>query len=301
MDVLVNPAAALLGTTNAVLSGRSARYESRFTGPLSIKSVICGSATWETAQGRFEVVPGCALLVNDGEEYSIAVDGLQPVETFCLFFERGFVEDAWRATTMSSTALLESPSESVRIAFSERLQFDAPLVGAMRAAHARMQRGEPLAESFAEAALEVVRTRIDVEARVARLPALRAATREELARRVEIATSFLHANLDRRVSIAEAAREACLSPFHFHRLFTAFHGTTPHRYLTRLRLDLAHTLLRASDRPVAEVAQACGFESVGTFTTLFTKAFGAPPARYRRADSQDRRSAREAGSATIAS
>jgi transcriptional regulator GlxA family with amidase domain len=82
--------------------------------------------------------------------------------------------------------------------------------------------------------------------------------------------------------VAEAAREACLSPFHFHRLFTSFHDTTPHRYLTRLRLQRARTLLRGTTRDVTEVAFACGFESLGSFTTLFTRTFGISPARFRR-------------------
>ena len=94
--------------------------------------------------------------------------------------------------------------------------------------------------------------------------------------------SFLHANMDRTVSVAEPAREACLSPFHFHRLFTSFHGITPHRYLTRLRLARARSLLRSSERSVADVACACGFESLGSFTTLFTRTIGVSPARFRR-------------------
>ncbi|HEY0156011.1 MAG TPA: AraC family transcriptional regulator [Thermoanaerobaculia bacterium] len=281
-DVLVNPAAPLLGEQNAVVTGRGVRRHTvRFTGPLSIKGVIAGSATWETREGRYELVAGAVLLLNDGEEYTLTIDALQPVETFNFFFQRGFVEDAFRTVTTSSARLIDAP-EPPRMTFAERLHFQTPLARELQRAHARLHAGEPLAESFYAAALQLAEAERDVRARIASLPALRASTREELARRVAAGTSFLHASLDRRVTVAEAAREACLSPFHFHRLFTSFHGTTPHCYLTRLRLERARALLRATERDVAEVALACGFESVGSFTTLFTRAVGIPPARFRR-------------------
>jgi AraC family transcriptional regulator len=290
--VLLNPPAALLGSENAVLSGRGVRrYEHRFAGPLSVKAVITGRAVWETRAGRFEVLPGSVLLLGDGEEYEITVDALQPVETFCFFFGRGFVEDAFRAATSGSAALLDE-ARPARAAFIEKLHFDAPLVREMQRAHARMRRGEELDESFYATAMELVRAQCDVAARVARVPALRASTREELARRVGIATAFLHANLDRNVSIAEAARVACLSPFHFHRLFGAFHGTTPHRYLTALRMQKARAMLRAGDRGVAEVAAECGFESAGSFATLFKRTFGVTPGAIRKNEEAPRTSTR---------
>ncbi|HYR28927.1 MAG TPA: AraC family transcriptional regulator [Thermoanaerobaculia bacterium] len=280
--VLFNPPAHLFGTENAVLTARGVRrYEHRFDGPLSVKAVIAGSATWETADGRFDVVPGSVLLLEDGEEYEITVDALQPVETFCFFFGRGFVEDAQRAATTGSDSLLDA-APLKPTAFAEKLHFDAPLVTAMQRAHGRMRAGLDLDESFYATALELVRTQRDFASRVSRIPALRAATREELGRRVAVATAFLHANLDRNVTVAEAAGEACLSPFHFHRLFAAIHGTTPHRYLTKLRLEKAKAMLRSSDVPVTSIAADCGFESTGSFSTLFKRTFGVTPGAIRR-------------------
>jgi AraC-like DNA-binding protein len=276
----INPPQEDLGQVNAILSARTRRYAHRFAGPLSVKSVIEGRATWETADGRYDLVPGCALVLNDGEEYEITADALQPVETFCLFFERGFVEDAYRASVTGSAELLQAPFEQAPpVAFAERLHFGAAIVAELVNAHSLMKRGDPLANAFDRAALALVRAHVDVEARAARLPSVRASTREELARRVRVATSYLHANLHRAVGVAEAARAACLSPFHFHRLFAAFHGTTPHQYLTRLRLERARTLLLRGDATVVDVALECGFESVGSFTTLFKRTFGTTPGK----------------------
>lgn len=291
-EVLINPPASAFGSANAILNARAARHhESRFAGPLSVKAVISGRATWETDQGTFDLMPGAVLLLNDGEEYSVTVDALQPVETFCLFFERGFVEDAARATIAGSAELLDAPDRLERVAFCERLHFGGELVEEV--ARAYQGRGT---ESFYRFALALVRTQRDVDTRVANLPSLKSSTRGELARRLGIATSYLHANSARGVTIAEAARAACLSPFHFHRLFTRFHGITPHRYLSRLRLERARALLRSSDATVLDVALDCGFESLGSFAALYKKTFGTTPAA---AKTQDRRNARADGGTTM--
>jgi hypothetical protein len=79
---LLNPPAALLGRVNAIVGGRARRYEvTVFTGPLSVKAVISGTAVWETRDGRYELGPSGCLVLHEGEEYSIEVDALQPVET----------------------------------------------------------------------------------------------------------------------------------------------------------------------------------------------------------------------------
>lgn len=84
-----------------------------------------------------------------------------------------------------------------------------------------------------------------------------------------------------RVLLQQVAREACLSEFHFHRLFTSTFGETPHDFLTRLRLDQAKQML-ASDRTVTEVCFEVGYESLGSFSTKFRWQFGRSPLEFQR-------------------
>src|SRR5260221_9893446 len=58
-------------------------------------------------------------------------------------------------------------------------------------------------------------------------------------RRLCRARDLLAAEYQSQVPLDQAAREACLSPFHFHRLFRATFGETPHDFLTRMRMDRA--------------------------------------------------------------
>ncbi len=84
-----------------------------------------------------------------------------------------------------------------------------------------------------------------------------------------------------RILLQHAAREACLSEFHFHRLFRAAFGETPHDFLTRLRMDRARQML-ASQRNVTDVCLEVGYESLGSFSAKFRARFGRSPAAFQR-------------------
>src|SRR5262249_29553067 len=83
-------------------------------------------------------------------------------------------------------------------------------------------------------------------------------------------------------SLSEAAREACLSPFHFHRLFHATFRETPHEFLTSLRMDRARRLLATGEMTVTEVCFDVGYSSLGSFSTKFQSLVGRPPTQYQR-------------------
>ena len=72
-----------------------------------------------------------------------------------------------------------------------------------------------------------------------------------------------------------------MSPFHFIRLFRRVYKQTPHQYLIRQRIAKAKELLRTTDLPITEICMAVGFESLGSFSTLFRKVAGISPSAYR--------------------
>jgi AraC-like DNA-binding protein len=81
--------------------------------------------------------------------------------------------------------------------------------------------------------------------------------------------------------VDDLARAAGLSRFHFSREFRRAFGESPHAYLLTRRLERAASLLRTTDRSVVEICFAVGMQSVGSFTTSFTRTFGASPTAYR--------------------
>lgn len=85
------------------------------------------------------------------------------------------------------------------------------------------------------------------------------------------------------LNLDDLAREAGYSKFHFARAFAAAYGETPRAYLTRRRLERSKTLLRTANLTVTEVCFAVGFESLGSFSSLFRRVVGQAPSAYQRA------------------
>jgi len=103
----------------------------------------------------------------------------------------------------------------------------------------------------------------------------------ETFRRLCRARDFLSEGYADRITLERAAREACLSPFHFQRLFRRTFGETPQEFLTRRRMDAAKELL-ADGAPVTDVCLTVGYSSMGTFSSRFTSLVGDPPSVYGR-------------------
>lgn len=99
-------------------------------------------------------------------------------------------------------------------------------------------------------------------------------------RRVRAAREHMDAGAALPLTLADLAREAGMSPWHFARVFRELAGTPPHRYLRGVRLRQAAGLL-AEGATVTHACHASGFQNLGHFSRSFQRAFGVPPSRYR--------------------
>ena len=83
------------------------------------------------------------------------------------------------------------------------------------------------------------------------------------------------------LDVGDMASAAGLSRAHFSREFRRAFGESPHAYLLTRRLERAASLLRTTDHSVAEVCFSVGLQSVGSFTSSFTRTYGVSPTAYR--------------------
>ena len=107
---------------------------------------------------------------------------------------------------------------------------------------------------------------------------------------VQAALTRVMASLDEALDLGRLAREAALSPFHFHRIFRGMVGETPLELQRRLRLERAAYQLFSLDTLVTSVAFNAGYESHEAFTRAFRAAFGCSPSEFRQARSAERAS-----------
>ena len=83
------------------------------------------------------------------------------------------------------------------------------------------------------------------------------------------------------LDVDDLAACAGLSRAHFSREFKRAFGESPHAYLLTRRLERAAALLRNTDRSVADICLSVGLQSIGSFTTSFTRTLGLSPSAYR--------------------
>ncbi|AQZ64376.1 Transcriptional regulator, AraC family [[Actinomadura] parvosata subsp. kistnae] len=102
---------------------------------------------------------------------------------------------------------------------------------------------------------------------------------------VRRAVAVMRERLAEPLTLADLAAQAHLSVYHFVRVFREDTGETPFRYLTRLRIEHARSLLSGTTLTVAQIAERCGFGSPGALSAAFLSHVGVRPSAYRKARS----------------
>lgn len=100
--------------------------------------------------------------------------------------------------------------------------------------------------------------------------------------RLNRVVGFIHDHLDEPIDLNRLAEVACLSPYHWHRIYQAMNGETIASTVRRLRLHRAAGLLANTAMPIEGIAEKAGYSGVAAFTRAFTADYGKPPAQYRK-------------------
>lgn len=96
------------------------------------------------------------------------------------------------------------------------------------------------------------------------------------------AVRFIEESLTEPLDLTRVAAAVHLSPYHFHRVFSAWAGEPLMTYVRRRRLALAASRLMDPGASISDVALDVQFSSQATFTRAFQQAYGVTPGRYRR-------------------
>jgi AraC family transcriptional regulator len=101
--------------------------------------------------------------------------------------------------------------------------------------------------------------------------------------RLQRVRDYIEAHLGDRMTLADLAGVASLSPYHFSRSFKLALGINPQRYLIQRRLERAKTLMLRTDQSVARIAQEAGFADQSHLTSIFRRETGMTPGQFRAA------------------
>jgi AraC family transcriptional regulator len=95
--------------------------------------------------------------------------------------------------------------------------------------------------------------------------------------KLQQAIDYIHAYLDRDLSLAELAALVQMSPHHFARLFKQSTGFTPHQYVIRTRVERAKQLLKEGKLTIAQIAYSVGFAHQSHLNRHFKRWLGVTP------------------------
>jgi AraC family transcriptional regulator len=152
--------------------------------------------------------------------------------------------------------------------------------------------GEYLNEQMESILTHILIAQKDIYRDVMAIKKVKTATRIEIYRRLQWAMEYIHNHYDETISIDVLASQACLSVFHFKRLFREVFHEAPYQYIRKLRLQKASELL-LKDWPVGDVCKAVGWEDTSSFIRLFKQMMNTTPNRFRKLLPQRRGDAEE--------
>ncbi len=229
----------------------------------SIAIVTAGSFHYRSSQGHALMTPGSILLGNPGQCFECGHE--HHLGDRCLSFRF-------------------APEYFARIASDAggSPEFRVPQLPPLRATSAAITRacaGRPETDlAWEEISIQFAACAVRLAGGLQ--PAANHAPPSALAR-VTAAVRRIEQDWTAELNLAELAREARLSPYHFLRTFQSLTGVTPHQFILRRRLREAALRLGSERGKILDIALNCGFRDLSNFNRAFRAEFGVSPRGFR--------------------
>ena len=102
--------------------------------------------------------------------------------------------------------------------------------------------------------------------------------------RIKLVLIYILHNFKNNLSLEQLAGVACMSPYHFHRLFKSHTGESVYAYIKKIRLEYAALCLLKSSEPATSIALSSGYSNVSAFSKAFRQQYGISPQDFRAID-----------------
>jgi AraC-like DNA-binding protein len=266
---------------------RSAYYPLH-TGPLTVKFTVRGEEYFATKERSYRVPPFSYLVFNEGQKYSARIQSETETETLSVFFRPSFAEEVLSSLVSSEDMILDNGTNGTKqpVRFMEMIYpFNGKLMTYVYkfcfAAKIGFDDENWLEEEFFLLLKDMLEIHRKVSAEINSIPAVKTSTKVEVYKRVNDAKDFIDDNFCNEIKIEDAAKVACMSNFHFLRLFKKVFDDTPYKYITQKRIDRAFNLILRTEMPITEICYDVGFSSLSSFSWLFKQKYGMSPDTMR--------------------
>ncbi len=232
---------------------------------VTVAAVIAGTFRYRASTGTALLYPGAFLLGNAGTCFECGHEHSTGDRCVAFQFAPALFEEV--ASGITGTNCFRFPAAML----PPRRQLTAPMVKAEISAHL------PDVMAMEEDALRLMGHVLDAFSESE--PQARLRARDE--RRINDVIRHMETSFDQPLGLADLARMASMSKYHFLRCFRQVAGVTPYQFLLDLRLRRAAVRLATTAEAVAGIAFDAGFGDLSTFNGRFRDVFGLSPSRFR--------------------
>jgi AraC family transcriptional regulator len=274
------------GWPTVVMNAKASQtYRDNIKGPLSLFTNISGTSIVTGDNKKAVVNDGFFYLTNQSQLYTLEIDQQKPTETFNIHFGEYWADQVFSTLTSGTEKLLDESTFSApltRIEFYNKLyardsNFNKIITSIADCTDDQLLEEEKLYE------LLVCLLKEDKQIRKAErnLPVMKSTTRQELLKRLMFSTDYIYSYYHKDISLDELAAVACLSKFHFLRLFKIAFNKTPHQFVNEVKVERSKQLLKGGKTEVSSIARSLGFQNTSSFSRMFYQQTGVYPTQFQ--------------------
>jgi AraC family transcriptional regulator len=265
------------GWPTVILNTKASKvYRENISGPLSIFTTLMGNSAVAVRGKQVTVNENTFFISNPKQEYTLSIPN--EAETFNIHVGEKTGGEIWYEATHAHDFLLDYPFEiSTSPELHNRIHWRDVKFNSITQQLAVVDGESEEQELLGELIFLLLEEKIRSAKKSANLQATKSTTREEITRRLHLATDLIYAHFDKHLSLDDLSQVSCLSKYHFIRLFKAFFHESPHQFITRIRLERSVSYLKTSGYGVKEISQKVGIENASSFSRLFRNHFGVYP------------------------
>jgi AraC family transcriptional regulator len=249
---------------------------------LSLNFNLDSSQTYHAGSRQYTINPSRYLLINEGQSFKTSLSQNVENRMLTVAFKVGLPESIYRLLSSSSENMLADPfTVTERIDFFEGVHELTDKVNLhINELLIARPTGENLQEKLNLILEEIIAEQFKLNRHALSLQKVKPTTRIEIFRRLRWSMEFLQDNFTNDIAVDDLAKQACLSTYHFKRLFKEIYGEAPWQMIRRMRLAKSVTLL-TKGLSVKEVCKAVGWTDASSFVRLFRTQMKITPHQFR--------------------
>jgi AraC family transcriptional regulator len=276
-------------TNGIYLSELKSIHSSRIFRNFSIKCVLAGHEYYKVNGEEFRVDEGMMLISGKNPVGEVYFDSKVPVRGLCIDIKSESIAQAVFALNQSSNLDLDVSLEQFCAPnFFERTEnIGNSLIGkeinelTSMIDSRKLGSFHPNEEWYLHLAEKIVLQELGMTRSMSGINTVKISTKKEILKRLLIGKAYMNENYLNSPSMAQIAREASLSEYHFFRSFRQAFDISPYQYLLGKRLEYACNLLKNTELSFSEIAIICRFPDYFTFCKAFKRKYMVTLTAYR--------------------